>query len=175
MSAFSVTPVGPFPTANDQGFPQFMQWQQNGVNLGGPDVETVNVAAGLAATRGVGEQEKTVTITAGVASTFTWRVLPGDGVLSPATDPNAGIRTTGSTGQQVITIPGDTGAGDFANGDAVLVFQQGAASVALTAVSGVSLLYRSAFMAETAGQYATVTLIKVSANTWLLCGDLAAA
>jgi hypothetical protein len=61
--AFSVTPVGPFPTSTDDGFPQFLQWQDEGVNLGGPDIETVNIVGdGLTATRGTGETEKVLTI-----------------------------------------------------------------------------------------------------------------
>lgn len=63
MPGFSVTPVGPFPTATDDGFPQFLQWQDEGENLGGPDAETINfVGDGVSATRGTGETEKVVTV-----------------------------------------------------------------------------------------------------------------
>jgi hypothetical protein len=175
MATFAVTPSQGFTPVTDEGFPSFIQFQALGADLGGPDADTVNFSTGLTATRGTGENEDVITVTAETVPTFAWRALAGDGSLSPTTDPGSGIRTTGSTGQQVITIPGDTGTDDFANGDAVLIFQQGAASVAIAAVTGVSLLYRSAFSAQAAGQYATLTLIKVSANTWLLCGDLAAA
>lgn len=50
MPAFAVVPVGPNPPATDEGFPQFIQWQYNGVNLGGPDVDTVNVLSPLVLT-----------------------------------------------------------------------------------------------------------------------------
>jgi hypothetical protein len=62
--AFSVTPVGPFPTSTDDGFPQFLQWQDEGIDLGGPDAEVINfVGDAVTATRGTGENEKTVTVT----------------------------------------------------------------------------------------------------------------
>ena len=50
MPAFAVVPYGPNPPDTDEGFPQFIQWQYNGVNLGGPDVDTVNVLSPLVVT-----------------------------------------------------------------------------------------------------------------------------
>lgn len=63
MSAFSVTPVSNIPPPNAEEFPNFIQFQQDGENLGGPDADTLNFV-GLKATRGVGENSNVVTVTA---------------------------------------------------------------------------------------------------------------
>jgi hypothetical protein len=65
MTAWSVTPIGAFPPAEDDGFPQFIQWQQGGYDLGGPDADTVDFGPGLVATRGTGESANVITVTAG--------------------------------------------------------------------------------------------------------------
>jgi len=63
MTGFSVTPVGSFPPAEDEGFPRFIQFQYEGVNLGGPDADTVNFVGLIVATRGdSGVDENTVTV-----------------------------------------------------------------------------------------------------------------
>ena len=60
--AFGVSPV--YPGATDNGFPTFIQFQQDGVNLGGPDVDTVNFISPLIAVRGTsGTDENTITVT----------------------------------------------------------------------------------------------------------------
>jgi len=64
MTGFSVSPVGAFPPAEDDGFPRFIQFQCEGVNLGGPDADTVNFVGLIVATRGdSGVGENTVTVT----------------------------------------------------------------------------------------------------------------
>lgn len=64
MPSFSITPAGPFPPAAESGFPDFIQWQFNGVNLGEPTVTTVNIVSGAAlnVTRGTGENSGILTI-----------------------------------------------------------------------------------------------------------------
>lgn len=58
--AFGITG---FPPAVDTGFPQFIQFQYNGVNLGGPDADTVNFVGDIVAVRGTsGGDENTVTV-----------------------------------------------------------------------------------------------------------------
>lgn len=64
MPAFAITAVGGFPPPTADEFPQFIQWQSAGTNLGLPDVDTVNVSTNLTATRGTGENANTVTLTA---------------------------------------------------------------------------------------------------------------
>ena len=60
---FGVTPVGYTPVT-DQGFPRFIQFQYNGVNLGGPDADTVNFLGDIVAVRGTsGTDENTITVT----------------------------------------------------------------------------------------------------------------
>lgn len=64
---FSLTPSGNFPPPAADGFPQFIQFQFNGVNLGGPDADTVNFVAGgsgqpFSVTRGVGEDANVITV-----------------------------------------------------------------------------------------------------------------
>lgn len=63
MPAFSITPVGPFPPAGEGDFPDFIQWQQDGTNLGDSAADTVNfTGAGVTATRGTGENSGLVTV-----------------------------------------------------------------------------------------------------------------
>lgn len=62
---FTITPVNQAP-AEDDGFPNFIQFQFNGVNLGGPDADTVNfVGSGFTVARGTGDDENTITVTVG--------------------------------------------------------------------------------------------------------------
>lgn len=166
MPGFSVTPVGPFPPANSEDFPDFLQWQVDGVDVGTTAVSTVNLTGAVAATIGTGENEEVLTIEIG-ATALTWRSAPGDTALA-ASDAGNGIATTGTTGTQTITITGN----DIDDGEMVLVYQEGAAGVNIVAASGISLRVRSPLTAVSAGQYATVTIIKRGA-TYILCGDLA--
>jgi hypothetical protein len=46
MPGFSITPVAAFPPASSDGFPRFLQWQQDGVDVGDTAIETVNVVGG---------------------------------------------------------------------------------------------------------------------------------
>lgn len=64
MTTFSVSPAQGFNPPTDEGFPQFIQFQADGANLGGPDADTLNFGSGLTATRGTGEHENEVTVTA---------------------------------------------------------------------------------------------------------------
>jgi hypothetical protein len=64
MPAFAITALGGFPPPTSEDFPQFIQWQSAGTNLGLPDVDTINVSTGMTATRGTGENANTVTLTA---------------------------------------------------------------------------------------------------------------
>lgn len=177
MPGFSITPVTDFPAASAEAFPDYIQFQAEGVDLGGPDADTVNFV-GLTVTRGTGENASVVTVEADipepVASTFTWRDVPGDYTLVLA-DAQNGLSTSATTGSPTITIPADPDEGlgtPFASGDSVLIYQAGAAQVDVAAAAGVTLRYRSALTAKLAGQYAVATLIRRGANLWVLCGDL---
>jgi hypothetical protein len=64
MSNWSISPAAPFPPPTAGEFPQYIQFQEDGTDLGRPDATTVNFGSGLAATRGTGENEGVVTVTA---------------------------------------------------------------------------------------------------------------
>lgn len=99
--------------------------------------------------------------------TFTWRDVAADGTLADS-DMENGISTSGSSGIQRINIPAGI------TGNAVLIYQRGAASVLIVPGSGVSLNTRFGLSRTLAGQYAPATLIQRAANDWFLSGDLAA-
>lgn len=65
--AFGMTPSNGFPPPASDEFPQFIQFQFNGVDLGGPDVTTVNFVAGssgqpFSVSRGEGENAGVLTV-----------------------------------------------------------------------------------------------------------------
>lgn len=64
MPGFGLTPVGGFPPPAPQDFPNFIQFQFDGFNLGGPDADTVNFVAGetFSVTRGEGENANVITV-----------------------------------------------------------------------------------------------------------------
>lgn len=177
MPGFSVTPVGPFPPVNPEDFPDFLQWQWEGVDVGGTTVDTVNLTgSGVASvTVGTGENTNTLTveIEGGGASEVSWRDVPGDTTLA-ITDAGNALSTSGTTGAQNVTVPLDTGDADvdLPIGASVLVYQEGAADVNILAAGGVTLNVRYGFTATIAGQDGIVTLLKRSANNWILCGDM---
>lgn len=56
---------GHVPVAPGQ-MPQYIQWRYNGVDLGGPDADTVDfVGAGLLVTRGTGADANKITVSFG--------------------------------------------------------------------------------------------------------------
>ena len=167
--SFGITPISGTVPATSETFPDFIQFQANGVDLGAADVDTVNFVGG-SVTRGTGESSSVLTVD---MSGFTWRDEPGDYTLVKA-DANNGVSTSGTTGAQTVFVPGDSGdvTVDFATGASVLVYQEGVAPVSITPVSGVTVRVRDGLTLTTAGQYATVTLIKRRANEWVACGDL---
>lgn len=64
---FSITPTSAFPPAASEDFPNFIQFQFNGVNLGGPDADTINFVGTLVAvSRGSSAvDENTITVVLG--------------------------------------------------------------------------------------------------------------
>ncbi len=63
MPAFSITATGGFPPPTADEFPEYLQWQTEGTDLGLPDVDTVNITGdGVTTTRGSGANANTVTI-----------------------------------------------------------------------------------------------------------------
>jgi hypothetical protein len=65
MPAFSIMPIGPFAPQEGDSPKRYIQFQYNGVNLGGPDADTVNFVGYVIAVRGTsGTDENTITVTA---------------------------------------------------------------------------------------------------------------
>ena len=65
MATFGITPVINYPLPPSDAFPQFIQFQFNGTDLGGPDIDTVNFVTGTPfnVTRGTGENSGVLTVT----------------------------------------------------------------------------------------------------------------
>lgn len=64
-ATFSILPVGLFPPQEGDAPKRYIQFQQDGVNLGGPDADTVNFVGFVIAVRGTsGTDENTITVTA---------------------------------------------------------------------------------------------------------------
>jgi hypothetical protein len=64
---YGVTPVLGFPPPLTEDFPNYIQFQWNGVDLGAPNADTINfVGAGFTLVRGgSGVDDNTITITLG--------------------------------------------------------------------------------------------------------------
>ena len=63
--AFGLTPAGSgFPPQAPDAFPNYIQFQSSGTDLGLPNVDTVDFTTGLTATRGTGENANKVTLSA---------------------------------------------------------------------------------------------------------------
>lgn len=168
MPGFSITPSAAFPPASSDGFPRFMQWQQDGVDVGDTSVETVNVVGGtLTVSSGGG----TLTITIVPGSSFAWTEFDGDITLALG-DADNGLASTNTSGAQVLTVPANADVA-FEPGATILVLQDGGAQVQVAAAVGVTLLYRAGtFNPYTAGEGAVLTLIYRGADRWVVCGDM---
>ena len=170
MPAFGITPVGTFPPASSDGFPRFIQFSQDGTDVGDRAVENLNFTGGAGLT--VNSSGSTVTVDLGGApASFTWLEVPGDYTLTLA-DADMGLATTGTTGAQTITVPPAANV-MFDAGAAILVHQDGPAQAQIAAGIGVQLIYRYAFFnPHVAGEGGVLTLIYRGANRWIVCGDL---
>lgn len=171
--AFGFNPAGNgFPSQAPEGFPNFILFQDSGTDLGDADADTVNFRRGLRATRGAGESSGVVTVD---ANAFIWTEVSIDYTLTEA-DVSNGVKSVSEDTSLVITVPGDTELGiedtDGIDGASLLIEQHGAAVVSVVGQSGVTVNVRSGLTAQTAGQYAVLSLIRVGANEWVLCGDL---
>ncbi len=99
MPSFTITPVST-ASAVDDGFQNFIQFQQDGTNLGLPDVDTVNLTDGITATRGTGESANVLTLTADSAPSGSISVAQDGTVVQ------TGVRALNFTGFSVDVIPG---------------------------------------------------------------------
>jgi hypothetical protein len=88
--------------------------------------------------------------------------------LTPATDADNIVEMTNSSGN-VISIPNDS-TSSFGVGSAISVVQIGSGATTVSAAAGVTLNGVSEGEATLVGQYASVSLYKRSANTWVIQG-----
>jgi len=172
--AFGFNPAGNgFPSQAPEGFPNFIQFQADGTDLGDADADTVNFRRGLSATRGTGESSGVVTVD---AAGVTWREISETYTLEAA-DLTNGLRAVSDASSLAVIVPDDDvlGITDADDGVSLLVFQQGIAQVSVIGDSGVTVNVRSALEPRTAGYYSVISLIHTGTNEWVVCGDLEAA
>lgn len=96
---FGMTPVGGFPPASADDFPNYIQFQEDGVNLGGPDADTVNFTGNVSATRGEGENANIITVEIPVE---------GSGGSSPSTPPQVLAVVLSATSGPTFADPPET-------------------------------------------------------------------
>lgn len=82
---------------------------------------------------------------------------------------DAGKLITFTGGAATVTIPLNSSVA-MAVGDQVNIAQLGTAQVTIGTASGVTLV-SSGSKTKTAGQYAVVTIVQYTANSWLLLGN----
>jgi hypothetical protein len=168
MPTFSINPTSGFPPAASSNFPNYLQWQQNGVNLGAPTVDTVDLVNGITATRGTGENANVLTVSANQGLTWNHQTTAYQLALS---DANNGVAMDVIGEVTTLTIPNSSDV-PFIEGTSILIYNEGVAIVQVAAASGVVLHVRLGLSANLAGQYAVATLLYRSPNVWVLCGDL---
>lgn len=166
---YQISPVGAFPPAADQGFPRFIQFQQDGVDVGGTTVEVVDFVGDVSLSLSTDGGTLTVDV---APRPFNWNPVLGDYTIE-ASDALNGLRMEGGSGVQMLYLPDDPLEELFSAGDAILIFQAGDAAVEVAEQSGINLLYNVALTNRLTGQFSTATLIRdIEPNTWILCGDL---
>ncbi len=235
---FGITGLGGFAQQAPEEFPRFLQWQQDGTDLGDNAVETVNFTDNITATRGTGEDSNKLTVSvasdAGGTVTsvdltapvefavvgapitdngtlaitkivqnanevwagpttgadaqpafrplvdadlpvpsrqFTWRTPPAGSYTLVLGDAWNGVVLEGG----VLTIPPHSSVA-FEDGTSIVLLDvKYLDPFTIAGGAGVTLFFRDAFLAASAGRGATVTLIQQGIDNWVLCGDLEAA
>ena len=81
---FSITPLLDMPPPEAQEFPNFIQFQEDGTDLGSNDADTLNFAGGLTATRGTGENANVVTVAGAGGSSSTGALI----LIAPSDPPS---------------------------------------------------------------------------------------
>lgn len=112
MPTFAIAPVS-VSQAESGDFPDYLQFQKDGVDLGGPTVDTVNIANGITATRGVGEDANVLTLSVdgvgGSIAVYDGGVLVADDV-SALNIVGAASVTAGSAGVVNVDVTSSGGA-----------------------------------------------------------------
>lgn len=84
---------------------------------------------------------------------------------------NSNLVEMNSSSSNTVTIPADSAVA-FPVGSAIDIFQRGTGQTTLAAGSGVTLLYTPGLKLR--ARYSAATVVKRSANTWIVTGDLTA-
>lgn len=166
MPSFGITPVSGFPLPESAAFPEFIQFQSEGVNLGDNAADTVDFTGTVRATRGTGENSSKVTVA--IPGSMVWRTSAGSTTLV-ATDAENGIAmTAGGT----VTVPPHS-AVPFPDGTSILIYDEAYLNPFSVAEGvGVEINVRAALLPNSAGQFAAISLIQRGIDNWLLAGDL---
>lgn len=175
MPSFSITPVTGYPLPASDEFPQFIQFQENGEDLGGPDADTVNFANGVTATRGTGESANVITVTAeggGGGGPITWRSVTTDDTLVLG-DAENGVATSISEAG-TITIPPHADVA-FDTGTAILVLWEAEGQPTIAPGAGVTLNVDANFEPSVAREQGIVSIINRDVDVWVLAGDMTVA
>lgn len=170
MPSFGITPVSGFPLPDSNAFPEFIQFQNSGADLGANDADTVNFAGGLTATRGTGANSGVVTVVAGAqaAAPLTWRTSAGSTTLVLGDAENGIAMTNGGS----VTVPPHS-AVPFPDGTSILLYDEGYMSpFSVVEGAGVEVNVRDALLPNSAGMFAAVSLIQRGFDNWFLAGDL---
>ncbi len=126
MPGFAISPASYTPDTPGN-FPDFIQFQQDGVNLGDSTADTVNLTGGITGTRGVGESANIITLEGdglaveigGVAVGSVNTINIGTGITA-SIDSNSVLTLTTEAAPELIWrhIDGDgtVETGDIANG-----------------------------------------------------------
>jgi hypothetical protein len=172
MATFGITPVSGFPLPQSEDFPQFIQFQENGEDLGAPDADTLNFANGVTATRGTGENANVVTVTAeggGGAGPITWRSAAASTTLVLA-DAENGVAMNGGA-SAVVTIPTHAAVA-YDTGVSILLLWESGVKPTIDPAVGVTLTIDPSFEASIARLNGVVSLINRAVNSWVLAGDM---
>jgi hypothetical protein len=99
---------------------------------------------------------------------FTWRTPPAGNYTLVLGDAWNGVVLQGG----VLTVPPNSSV-DFDDGTSIVLHDiKYMDPFTIAGGAGVTLRFRDVFLAASAGQYATLTLIQQGTNNWVLAGDL---
>ncbi len=172
MATFGITPVTGYPQPPSDDFPQFIQFQENGENLGAPDADTLNFGNGITATRGTGENSNIVSVTAtggGGSGPVAWRSITGNDTLLLADAENA-IATNGGA-PLTITVPPHADVA-YDSGVSILIKWETGEQPTIVGGAGVAVDVDPSFNPAVARVNGVISLINRDTDWWVLAGDL---
>lgn len=168
MATFGITPVGTFPPPTADNFPEFLQWQQDGTDVGTTAVETINITGGASVSINAGGD--TLTVDVGV-SAFSWRTVASDYTLAVDDDGNGINAANFSESANTITIPAHANVA-IPVGARVTLCMTGITRTDISPVTGVTLQYPSWANPAFAAQYSIIYLDQIATDVWVMSGDM---